>query len=264
MIYLGNGIYSDAGSSLSHGGPWKDHKYVKIVNGRYFYPEDIKKAKGRIGSGDWGTDTPDLRPKNPLRDSDGLGDQPKKSNKKKNPSKKPWGLPSEPNTRPKTHMDRVREADDRHNPNKSNKPDMDAIFSKRMSLNDPPTKKIPKPDGVGNRRDGSNKKKVIRGTDDVQDPKLKDAMKKIEEKDKERFKEKTTAGFKVNKNDVKNAKSGQNHHSEGLKGWIKDNIIGRPGDTWVHSADGKYMINTKTGEKKKQKVKVYGSVTGVE
>ena len=45
MMYLGNGIYSDAGSSLSHGVPWKDHKYVNIVNGRYFYPEDIKKAK---------------------------------------------------------------------------------------------------------------------------------------------------------------------------------------------------------------------------
>lgn len=42
MIYLGNGIYSDAGSSLSHGGPWKDHKYIKIVNGRYIYPDDVR------------------------------------------------------------------------------------------------------------------------------------------------------------------------------------------------------------------------------
>ena len=42
MIYLGNGIYSDAGSSLSHGGPWKDHKYIKIVNGRYIYPDNTR------------------------------------------------------------------------------------------------------------------------------------------------------------------------------------------------------------------------------
>ena len=40
MIYLGNGMYSD--SSLSHGGPWKEHKYIRIENGRYIYPSDIK------------------------------------------------------------------------------------------------------------------------------------------------------------------------------------------------------------------------------
>ena len=42
MIYLGNGIWSDAGFSLSHGGTWKDHKYIAIKNGRYIYPDDVK------------------------------------------------------------------------------------------------------------------------------------------------------------------------------------------------------------------------------
>ena len=44
MIYLGNGMYSDV--SLSHGGPWSKHKYIRIENGRYIYPEDIR-GKGR-------------------------------------------------------------------------------------------------------------------------------------------------------------------------------------------------------------------------
>lgn len=39
MIYLGNGLYSDSGY-LSHGGPWKTHKYIAIQNGRYVYPDD--------------------------------------------------------------------------------------------------------------------------------------------------------------------------------------------------------------------------------
>lgn len=45
MIYLGNGMYSD--SSLSHGGPWKEHKYIRIENGRYIYPSDIKGGSQR-------------------------------------------------------------------------------------------------------------------------------------------------------------------------------------------------------------------------
>ena len=49
MIYLGNGMYSD--SSLSHGGPWKNHKYIRIENGRYIYPGDIGGNKGKIN---WG------------------------------------------------------------------------------------------------------------------------------------------------------------------------------------------------------------------
>ena len=46
MIYLGNGMYSD--SSLSHGGPWKTHKYIAIRNGRYIYPGDVGGNKGKI------------------------------------------------------------------------------------------------------------------------------------------------------------------------------------------------------------------------
>ena len=36
-------------NTLSHsveGSTWKDHKYVAIVNGKYIYPEDLKKEKG--------------------------------------------------------------------------------------------------------------------------------------------------------------------------------------------------------------------------
>lgn len=44
MIYLGNGMYSDV--SLSHGGPWSKHKYIRIENGRYIYPEDVR-GRGR-------------------------------------------------------------------------------------------------------------------------------------------------------------------------------------------------------------------------
>ena len=46
MIYLGNGMYSD--SSLSHGGPWKNHKYIKKIGEgkltRYFYTLEELKA----------------------------------------------------------------------------------------------------------------------------------------------------------------------------------------------------------------------------
>ena len=44
MIYLGNGMYSDSGY-LSHGGPWKTHKYIAIQNGRYVYPDDKNPVK---------------------------------------------------------------------------------------------------------------------------------------------------------------------------------------------------------------------------
>lgn len=45
MIYLGNGIYSDSGPDvLAHGREWKTHKYIAIKNGRYIYPEDVKKS----------------------------------------------------------------------------------------------------------------------------------------------------------------------------------------------------------------------------
>lgn len=40
MIYLGNGMYSNSGPDLMHGGPWKTHKYIAIKNGRYIYPGD--------------------------------------------------------------------------------------------------------------------------------------------------------------------------------------------------------------------------------
>lgn len=47
MIYLGNGMYSDSGSSLSHGGAWKTHKYIAIRNGRYIYPDDVRTDRRR-------------------------------------------------------------------------------------------------------------------------------------------------------------------------------------------------------------------------
>lgn len=45
MIYLGNGIWSDSGPSLSHGGTWREHKYIAIKNGRYIYPDDNNRVK---------------------------------------------------------------------------------------------------------------------------------------------------------------------------------------------------------------------------
>ena len=43
MIYLGNGLYSESGPGvLAHGGQWRNHKYIRIENGRYIYPDDIK------------------------------------------------------------------------------------------------------------------------------------------------------------------------------------------------------------------------------
>ena len=39
-------MWSDSGPSLSHGGPWKDHKYIAIRNGRYIYPNDATGSDG--------------------------------------------------------------------------------------------------------------------------------------------------------------------------------------------------------------------------
>jgi hypothetical protein len=30
-------------SYLSHGGPWKEHKYIKKIGGRYYYEEKLKR-----------------------------------------------------------------------------------------------------------------------------------------------------------------------------------------------------------------------------
>ena len=54
MIYLGNGIWSDSGSSLSHGGPWKDHKYIAIKNGRYIYPDDKRPKINQVDNKPYG------------------------------------------------------------------------------------------------------------------------------------------------------------------------------------------------------------------
>lgn len=42
-IYCGGLISNE---ELSHSsGPWKKHKYVKIVNGRYYYPDELRRSK---------------------------------------------------------------------------------------------------------------------------------------------------------------------------------------------------------------------------
>lgn len=49
-IYCGSLISEDylehSDEELSHSsGPWKKHKYVKIVNGRYYYPDELRRSK---------------------------------------------------------------------------------------------------------------------------------------------------------------------------------------------------------------------------
>lgn len=50
MIYLGNGMWSDSGPSLSHGGQWRTHKYIAIKNGRYIYPDDVSSKRTTSGN----------------------------------------------------------------------------------------------------------------------------------------------------------------------------------------------------------------------
>lgn len=35
---------------LEHGQQWKEHKYIRIENGKYIYPEDLKKTAQNIGN----------------------------------------------------------------------------------------------------------------------------------------------------------------------------------------------------------------------
>lgn len=211
---------------ISHGGPWKDHKYVKIVNGRYIYPDDIKNSS--------------RGPTNP-KDTTGSDGTSYRKPKDRNDNWARSGFIRDPmeNARPKKKW-------------KENTPK--SILSRKLSA-EPPTKKIPKPDGVGNRKNGAEKtgkkKSLTNDPEFVNDPNVKEYEKKTKKKLTQPKMDKPWTS--VNKDNVKSAKSGQNHHSEGLKGWVKDNIIGREGDVWTHSADGKYMTNTKTGEKKKIK-----------
>ena len=39
----------EASEALEHGEKWRKHKYVRIENGRYIYPEDLKKELGNSG-----------------------------------------------------------------------------------------------------------------------------------------------------------------------------------------------------------------------
>ena len=131
MIYLGNGIYSDAGSSLSHGGPWKDHKYIKIVNGRYIYPD--------------GNNSRDSKDK--TNNYPGFTQKPVP----KGVSPRAWfSSPFRLNSDGKW-VDGVGTGPKAHDSN---------IFSKKLSA-EPPTKKVPKPD------DGGKVTKGVRRPDDT-------------------------------------------------------------------------------------------------
>ena len=48
-VYIGALISSDELRHSAKGSQWKDHKYVKKENGRYYYPEDIAKNNSKAG-----------------------------------------------------------------------------------------------------------------------------------------------------------------------------------------------------------------------
>lgn len=119
MIYLGNGLWSDASSSLSHGGTWRDHKYIAIKNGRYIYPDDLKRTKGTGKDPTKYAKRPDgrnpdeddglswLKPvKDPMDDS-----KPEKDKTPKKPSKKPTTSSSTPKKEGKDWKDMIKNED---------------------------------------------------------------------------------------------------------------------------------------------------------
>lgn len=48
-IYIGNLVSPDELRHSAKGSQWKNHKYVKKENGRYWYPDDIAKNNRKAG-----------------------------------------------------------------------------------------------------------------------------------------------------------------------------------------------------------------------